>query len=116
MTPMKETIAVFAAGLAFAAMGGGISDDSAEAMAREKLAMMTLEEKASLCGLCATMYLNAIPRVGIDREWSFSDSTQSMKPEHGRELWGYVEGVDDRSTSMPCLSALASTWNRSLAA
>lgn len=101
---------------ALAAQGAAIDAREAEAMAREKLAQMTLEEKTSLCGLCATMYLNAIPRVGIDREWAFSDGSHGLKPEHNRDRWGYVGGVDDRSTSMPCMSALASTWNRALAA
>ena len=92
------------------------SDGDAEYLARAKLAAMTLEEKVSLCGLCATMYLKAIPRVGIDREWSFSDCGHSMKPEHNRDRWGYVDGVDDRSTALPCPSALALTWNPALAA
>ena len=89
---------------------------TAERLAREKLAGMTLEEKVSLCGLCATMYQNAIPHVGIEREWAFSDCGHCMKPEHNRDRWGYVEGVDDKSTSLPCISALAATWNPKLAA
>lgn len=93
-----------------------LSDDKAESLAREKLTQMTLEEKTSLCGLCATMYLNAIPRVGIGREWAFSDCGHSVGPEHEREGWGYAAGVDDRSTALPCPSALASTWNPKLAA
>lgn len=93
-----------------------LPDADAERLAREKLAGLALEEKVSLSALCATMYLNAVPRAGIDREWSFNDCSHSMKPEHNRDRWGYVEGVDDRSTALPCLSALASTWNRALAA
>ena len=93
-----------------------LPDAEAERLARAKLAEMTLEEKVSLCGLCATMYLNAIPRVGIVREWAFSDCGHCMKPEHNRDRWGYVEGADDKSTSLPCISALAATWNPKLAA
>ena len=92
-----------------------LPDEAAEKLAREKLAVLTLEEKTSLCALCATMYLNAIPHAGIDREWSFNDCGHTMKPEHNRDRWGYVEGVDDRSTALPCISALASTWNPALA-
>jgi len=92
-----------------------LADNEAEKLAREKLAAMTLEEKVSLCGLCATMYLNTIPRVGIEREWSFNDCGHCMKPEHNRDQWGYVDGVDDKSTSLPCPSALATTWNPNLA-
>ena len=111
----------WAIGFAFAAVGWGVAvakplDEKAAARrADEVLAKMTLEEKVSLCGLCATMYLNAIPRVGIDREWSFNDCGHCMKPEHNRDRWGYVEGADDQSTALPCISALASTWNTELA-
>ena len=116
---MKKRLAVCVlAGLQIFAVAhsGEVTDAAAEAVAREKLASMTLDEKASLCGLCATMYLNAIERVGIDREWAFSDASHALKPEHNRDRWGYIRDVDDRSTCLPCLSALASTWNRSLAA
>ena len=92
-----------------------VDDARAERLAAETLAKMTLEEKVSLCGACATMYLNAIPRVGIDREWGFSDCSHTMKPEHLRPSWGYVSGVDDRSTALPAMSALAATWNPALA-
>ncbi len=114
MNRMIATITAIAA-VAAANAAGLLPDGEAELIAREKLAKMTLEEKVSLCGLCATMYLNAIPRVGIDREWAFSDGSHGLKPEHNRDRWGYVSGIDDRSTSMPCMSALASTWNRALA-
>lgn len=92
------------------------SDSAADAMARAVLAKMTLEEKVSLTGGCATMYLNAIPRVGISNESAFSDCSHAIKPEHRRDGWGYVDGVDDRSTALAPLSAVASTWNRELAA
>lgn len=91
-----------------------VDHERAEKLARETLAKMTMEEKVSLCGACATMYLNAIPRVGIDREWAFSDCSHTMKPEHQRASWGYVK-CDDRATTLPCTSALAATWNPELA-
>ena len=64
-----------------------LDDAAAEAKAREILAKMTLEEKVSLTGGNSTMYLNAIPRVGIVREWAMSDCSHAMKPEHGRRVW-----------------------------
>ena len=93
-----------------------LSDEAAEALARTTLAKLSLEERNSLLGGCATMYLNAIPHAGISREWAFSDCGHAMKPEHNRDRWGYVKDIDDRSTSLPCISALASTWNPELAA
>ena len=108
-------------GLMIAAVAAGLSafatdDAAAERMAREILAKMTLDEKVSLTGGNSTMYLNAIPRVGISNEWAMSDCSHAMKPEHKRHWWGYVEGVDDRSTSLAPLSAVAATWNPRLAA
>lgn len=93
-----------------------VTDAEARQLAETTLAKMTLDEKVSLLGGCATMYLKAIPRVGIDREWAMSDCSHAMKPEHRRDDFRYVEGVDDRSTALAPLCALASTWNVKLAA
>lgn len=111
----KRFILPLAACVAFGCVAAS-TDAESERLARETLKKMTLEEKCSLMGGCATMYLNAIPRVGIAREWAFSDATHAMKPEHSRDQWGYVKDVDDRSTCLPCQSALAATWNVDLAA
>ena len=92
-----------------------MSDDYARAKAYEILSKLTLEQKVSLTGGCATMYLNAIPEAGIYREWAMTDCSHALKPEHGREGWPYVQGIDDRSTVLAPLSALAQTWNVALA-
>ena len=114
---MKKAVGMMSALFAaLVATGGVMDDEAAERRAREVLAKMTLEEKCSLMGGCATMYMTAIPRVGISREWAMSDCSHAMKPEHRRDYFGFVEGVDDRSTCLPCQSALAATWNVDLAA
>lgn len=92
-----------------------LSDEYARTKAESVLRRMSLEQKIMLCGGCATMYLSAIPEVGIPREWAMTDCSHTMKPEHGRDNWPYVQGIDDRSTSLPPLSALANTWNPALA-
>ena len=92
-----------------------LSDEYARTKAEFVLRRMSLEQKVMLCGGCATMYLSAIPEVGIPREWAMTDCSHTMKPEHGRDNWPYVQGIDDRSTSLPPLSALANTWNPALA-
>ena len=91
-----------------------LSDEYAREKATSILKKMTLEQKVKLCGGCATMYLSAMPEVGIPREWGMSDCSHTMKPEHSRDNWPYVTDVDDRSTSLPPLSALAQTWNMEL--
>ena len=92
-----------------------LSDEYARAKAEEVKGKLSLEQKVSLLGGCATMYLKAIPEAGIYREWAMSDCSHAMKPEHGRADWPYVQGVDDRSTALAPLSALGCTWNRGLA-
>lgn len=114
---MKKSVlglAVVSAAMIASAAELPLSDEYAREKAESVLKKMTLEQKVSLCGGCATMYLNAIPEVGIPREWGMSDCSHTMKPEHGRADWPYVRGVDDRSTSLPPLSALANTWNLEL--
>ena len=92
-----------------------LSDEYARAKAEEVKGKLSLEQKVSLLGGCATMYLKAIPEAGIYREWAMSDCSHTMKPEHGRADWPYVQGVDYRSTALAPLSALGCTWNRGLA-
>ena len=113
---MKKTVLLAAVVAVCGNAAAVLSDAEAEAKAREILAKMTLEEKVSLTGGNSTMYLNAIPRVGIAREWAMSDCSHAMKPEHGRRVWQYVKDVDDRSTSLAPLEAVAATWNPALAA
>ena len=113
----KMMLGLLAVGAAMVANASELpmSDEYARDKAESILKKMTLEQKVTLCGGCATMYINAIPEVGIPREWGMSDCSHTMKPEHGRAEWPYVQGIDDRSTSLPPLSALAQTWNKDLA-
>ncbi len=114
----RTLLAVFllAGSLGLAAGGLPLSDEAATAKARAVAAKLSLDQKVSLLGGCATMYLNAIPAAGIPREWAMSDCSHAVKPEHGRWDWPYVEGVDDRSVPLPPLSAVAMSWDRDLAA
>jgi beta-glucosidase len=116
---MKKTVWMLAASVAFACRAGvelPLSDDVAFRKAEAIRAKMTLEQKVSLLGGCATMYLKSYPELGIPREWAMSDCSHAVKPEHDRAEWPYVPGVDRRSVVMPPLSAVAQTWNPSLAA
>ena len=94
-----------------------LADEVAREKAEAVLAKLTLDQKVSLLGGCATMYLNAIPEAGISREWAMSDCSHAVKPEHLRENFGFAPGADEvKTTTLPPLSALAMTWNRELAA
>ncbi len=87
-----------------------LNDEEALKVARETLARMTLEEKVQMLGGSGTMTLSAIPRVGISREWLFSDNSSSVRPAMNRWDWGYVEPKSE-NTKLPSLSALAQTWD-----
>ena len=87
-----------------------LSDEYARAKAQEVLSKLTLNDKVSILGGCATMYLRAIPEAGLYREWAMSDCSHTMKPEHSRADWPYVHGIDDKSTALAPLSAVGCTW------
>jgi len=92
--------------------------DKALNEAQAVLAKMTLEEKLSLCAGISTMSLNPIPRVGINKEFTFDDSSCNVRAELARMTFDAATKPDDpsdQSTSMPTLETLACTWDRSLA-
>ena len=94
------------------------AEDKAIKEAKGVLAEMTLEEKLSLCAGISTMSLNPIPRVGINKEFYFSDSSCNVRADLDRMTFGKANKADDpidQSTSLPTLQVLASTWNTSLA-
>ena len=94
------------------------SADKAIAEAKSVLAKMTLEEKLSLCAGISTMSLNPIPRVGLDKEFTFSDSSCNVRADLDRMTFSAANKPDDprdQSTSLPTLEVLASTWDRALA-
>ncbi|MCR5413337.1 MAG: glycoside hydrolase family 3 C-terminal domain-containing protein [Kiritimatiellae bacterium] len=111
---MKNSVAAAVAFLGALAAFAGTSDPAAMEKAREILSKMTLEEKVSLCAGSGTMTLPAVPRVGIDREWTMSDSSHTVRAD--MERWTFkCRSSGDEATVLPTLSALASTWNTDLA-
>ena len=75
---------------------------------------MTLEEKTMMTGGSGTMTLAALPRIGISREWTFADSSSTVRAKMSRWDWSYC-GTNDEATVLASLSGLASTWNVDLA-
>ncbi len=115
---MKLPLAVLAFSV-FACVGSAQqATDKAMDEAKAVLAKMTLEEKLSLCAGISTMSLNPIPRVGLNREFYFDDSSCNVRAELDRMTFAAATKPDDpsdQSTSMPTLEVLASTWDRPLA-
>jgi len=89
--------------------------DNAMKLARQALAMLSLEEKGSLCRGNSTMTINAIPRIGLSEEFTMSDGPHNVRPDLDRMTFNQTGSKDDHSTSLPSLSALAATWDVSLA-
>ncbi len=87
-----------------------LEDDEALAAARDVLGKMTLEEKTMLLAGSGTMTLPAVPRVGIDAEWTMSDNSSTVRSSLDRWSWKYVEPMSE-NTKLPSLSALAQTWD-----
>ena len=108
-TTLKMTMAALAVAAAAGAQAM-LADDEALKAARATLAKMTLEEKTMLLGGSGTMTLAAIPRVGIEKEWTMSDNSSTVRPAMNRWDWGYTEPKSE-NTKLPSLSALAQTWD-----
>ena len=89
-----------------------ISYQEASAWADSMVALMTLEEKASMIGGTRMFFTEGIPRLDIPGVM-FADATQGI---HLREeFMGHKYDLNiDSSTAMPCPILLASTWNPDL--
>ena len=70
---------------------------------RELVSKMTFEEKAVITSGVSTMGVSGVERLGV-AEVTLADGPHGVR----------IKGTDD-CTSFPCLSAVASTWNKELA-
>ena len=111
---MKKHIILAVAAVAVSGSFAMLDDDAALEAARATLAKMTLEEKVMLTGGSGTMTLAAIPRVGINGEWTMSDNSSTVRPEMERWTWDYTH-PRTTNTKLPSLSALAQTWDPAVA-
>ena len=85
-----------------------LDDDAALALARTALSRLSLREKTQLLAGSGTMTLPALR--GMEREWTMSDSSSTVRAPLCRWGWDYVE-PRATSTKLPSLSALAQTWD-----
>lgn len=89
-----------------------MAQDIAMERARARLSKLTLDEKVLLAAGSGSMSMR-VP--GTDREWQFSDNSQTVRPNMERWTWDCIQ-KDDESTVLPTLSSLAATWSKELAA
>ena len=107
-------LAAFAFGLFLPCRG---VDEAALAKAKEVLAGLTLDQKVRLCAGSGTMTLPAFEGTQIDREWQFTLSSRTIKPDVDRWSFNCVgTNETDAAIVLPSLGALAATWNTELAA
>jgi beta-glucosidase len=91
------------------------ADDPAMAVAKKVLSQMTLAEKVTLCHGASTFSIGAIPRVGLPDEFVMDDGPNNVRPDVARDEFTSLDHQNDFSTSLPPLSALAATWDITMA-
>ena len=89
-------------------------DEAAYATAIDVLSRLTLDQKVHLCAGSGTMTLPAFKGTDVDREWQFTLSSRTIKPDV--ERWTFkCSSTNDAAIVLPSLGALAATWNTELA-
>ncbi|MDE6653451.1 MAG: glycoside hydrolase family 3 C-terminal domain-containing protein, partial [Muribaculaceae bacterium] len=73
-----------------------------------------LEEKVALCHAQSKFSSAGVPRLGIPELW-MSDGPHGVRAEINWNDWGYSGWTNDSITVFPALTALAATWDPSLA-
>lgn len=88
--------------------------ESLKVRAEALAARMTLEEKIGMIHGAELFATKGVERLGIP-PLRMSDSTMGVRQEFEPDSWKAVGLSDDFVTYLPCCSALAATWNRTLA-
>ena len=78
------------------------------------LAKMTLEEKVAMCHANSKFYSAGAPRFGIE-ELAMMDGPHGVRSEPMRDEWTCLNREEDKCTYLPTLSALAATFDTTLA-
>lgn len=83
--------------------------DQAEKILKE----LTLDEKIGMIHGAQLFQTAGVERPGIP-PMKFSDGPMGVRQEFEPDSWATIDHTDDYVTYMPCISALAATWNRDL--
>lgn len=86
-----------------------------EELIKKLLAELTLEEKIRMVHGVGLFRTGAVERLGIPSLY-MSDGPMGVRAEFKDDAWVSAGNSDDYVTYLPCNSALASTWNKALAA
>ena len=74
---------------------------------------LTLDEKIGMIHGAQLFQTAGVERLGIP-PLKFSDGPMGVRQEFEPDSWATINHTDDYVTYMPCISALAATWNRKL--
>lgn len=85
-----------------------------EKKARELVKKMTLDEKIGMIHGDGLFVTKGVPRLGIP-PFVFSDGPCGVRQDFAKKEWKAASYTKDRVSYLPCNSAVAATWNRSLA-
>lgn len=86
-----------------------------ETQVEELLAQLTLEEKIDMIHGAGLFRTEGVDRLSIPPLY-MSDGPMGVRAEFADNEWKNTGTTDDFVSYLPCNSAVASTWNRSLAA
>jgi beta-glucosidase len=78
------------------------------------LPLLTLEEKVAMCHAQSKFSSPGVERLGIPEIW-MADGPHGVRAEISWDSWAYAGWTNDSITAFPALTALASTFNPSLA-
>lgn len=81
--------------------------------AKKILKELTLDEKIGMIHGAQLFQTAGVERLGIP-PLKFSDGPMGVRQEFEPDSWATINHTDDYVTYMPCISALAATWNRKL--
>lgn len=81
--------------------------------AEKILKELTLDEKIGMIHGAQLFQTAGVERLGIP-PMKFSDGPMGVRQEFEPDSWATIDHTDDYVTYMPCISALAATWNRDL--
>ena len=91
-------------------------DDSKplEERVEDALSRMTLEEKVGIIHAQSKFSAPGVPRLGIPELWC-TDGPMGVRPEVLWDEWEQASWTNDSCTAFPSLTALAATWDPTLA-
>lgn len=91
------------------------TDAEIEQKIDEIMPQLSMEEKVAMCHAQSKFSTPGVARLGIPELW-YSDGPHGVRAEINWDNWGYAGWTNDSVTAFPVLTALAATFNPSLAA